>query len=439
MLAPDAFAQSAVPLTIRQAVAIALEKNPLRKVELAGRKAAGANVREARSALLPQLTFTESALRGNDPVFAFGTRLRQTRFTAADFALNQLNFPAPIGNFATRFSGRWNLFDSFASWMNLSRAEKVDQAAGEKLVRADQETVFRALQAYFGLLLAMKQSELAEQALQTAQAIDGDAQNRLHAGLAVESDALGAQANRAARQQESIAARNAVSIAQAQLALALGETTDMVFQPVEEPGERPLPPIELTEAEKLALKQRPDLREIALEQVATTEGVRVAKAGFGPRINAFAQWEADNPTFLAGGGGNNWVGGLELQLDLFNGGQKAAQLARAKAMQEQVNALQDAAAQGTRLEVRKAYYDTETARQTIEVARAAIKEAEESLRIIRDRYSAGLATLTDLLRAEEAARHSRTSYWQAVYAYRTTYANLELAMGQLTAKSPVAQ
>jgi outer membrane protein TolC len=47
--------------------------------------------------------------------------------------------------------------------------------------------------------------------------------------------------------------------------------------------------------------------------------------------------------------------------------------------------------------------------------------------------------LTDLLRAEEAARHSRTSYWQAVYAYRTTYANLELAMGQLTAKSPVAQ
>jgi hypothetical protein len=32
----------------------------------------------------------------------------------------------------------------------------------------------------------------------------------------------------------------------------------------------------------------------------------------------------DNPTFLAGGGGNNWLGGIELQIDLFQGGAKRA-------------------------------------------------------------------------------------------------------------------
>ena len=438
--APQAFPQAQAPLSMKQAVAIAMEKNPLRKAALAERKAASADVRGARSVLLPQVNFTESAMRGDDPVYAFGTRLRQTRFTTADFALSQLNFPAPIDNFTTRFGTRWNLFDSFASWMNLSRTEKLDKAAGERLARADQETVFRVVQAYYGLLLAMKQQQLAEQTLQAAQATLSDAQNRFQSGLAVESDALAAQANTAARQQELISAKNAVAIGQAQLAVALGVPADTAYEPIEEPGERPLPPsVDLAQAEKLALEQRPDLRQLNLERGATAQGVRMAKAAFGPHLNAYAQWEADNPTFLAGGGGNNWVGGLELQVDLFDGGQKAAQLARARALEERVTALQQAAADGVRLEVRKAYYDADTARETIEVARAAVRQAEESLRITRNRYTAGLATMTDLLRAEQAAGHSRTDYWQAVCGYRTAYASLELAMGQLTANSPAAQ
>ena len=437
---PRAFPQSPVPLSVKQAVAIALEKNPLRKAALAERSMAGAEVREARSALLPQVNFTESATRGNDPVYVFGTRLRQTRFTAADFALSQLNYPAPLGNFATRFGARWNLFDSFASWMNVSRTQTLDQAAEARLTRADQETVFGVVQAYYGLLLAMKQQQSAEQTLQTAQATMTDAQNRFHSGLVVESDALAAQANTAARQQDLIAARNAVAIAQAQLAVALGTPADTMYRPIEERDEpSPFALVELAQADALALKQRPDLRQIALEQGATAQGVRMAKAAFGPRLSAYAQWEADNPTLLAGGGGNNWVGGLELQVDLFAGGQKSAQLARAKALEERVTALQQAAADGVRLEVRKAYYDADAARQTIEVARAAIRQAEESQRITQNRYTAGLATLTDVLRAEEAACHSRTSYWQAVYGYRTAYASLELAMGELTVNSPAVQ
>ena len=50
----------------------------------------------------------------------------------------------------------------------------------------------------------------------------------------------------------------------------------------------------------------------------------IAKSSFGPRVNAFAGWEADNPTLLAGGGGNNWLAGIEVQFDLFEGGAKRA-------------------------------------------------------------------------------------------------------------------
>src|SRR3974377_2222204 len=117
MLVATALAQSsATPLTLHDAATIAMEKNPLRKAALADRKAATAGGREAQSFVMPHVTFSEQATRGNDPVYVFGSKLRQQRFTTDDFALNQLNTPSPLGNFTTRFGGTWSLFDSFASW-----------------------------------------------------------------------------------------------------------------------------------------------------------------------------------------------------------------------------------------------------------------------------------------------------------------------------------
>jgi len=48
-----------------------------------------------------------------------------------------------------------------------------------------------------------------------------------------------------------------------------------------------------------------------------------------------------------------------------------------------------------------------------------------------------MTTITDLLRAEDAARSALTNYWQAVYQYLVGYASLELATGSLNSQSPV--
>ena len=105
----------------------------------------------------------------------------------------------------------------------------------------------------------------------------------------------------------------------------------------------------------------------------------------------------DNPTFVAGGGGNNWLGGVEMQIDLFQGGAKRAELSRERALQEKVTAMKQVASAGIRLEVRRAYYNLDSARQEVEVARAVIAQAQNSLRINQDRYDGGLTTVTDLL------------------------------------------
>ena len=82
---------------------------------------------------MPHLSFSEVATRGNDPVYVFGIKLRQQRFTTEDVALNNLNTPLPFGNFTTRFAGTWNLFDSFASWHGVTRAKQTNEAAVHQL------------------------------------------------------------------------------------------------------------------------------------------------------------------------------------------------------------------------------------------------------------------------------------------------------------------
>ena len=108
-LSAPAVAQQEEPLSLQQAVAIALAHNPQHKAALAETHAAKADVKDAQSFFFPRITLSEAATRSNDPVYVFGTRLRQSRFTAADFALNQLNNPEPIGNFATRLGTQWNV------------------------------------------------------------------------------------------------------------------------------------------------------------------------------------------------------------------------------------------------------------------------------------------------------------------------------------------
>ncbi len=426
----------APPLSLQQAASIGLEKNPLRKAAQADTKAASAGIREAQSFLMPHVTFSELGTRGNDPIYVFGTKLRQQRFTTSDFDLNQLNTPRPFGNFTTRFGGTWNLFDSFASWHGVSRAKEMNAAAGHQLERTDQEILFRVVQSYYGVLLATKQVEVAEQSEKTSKSIIDRSQSRFDSGLVVESDLLTAKVRLASRQQELIRARNNLELARAQLNTAMGVPVDAFYQPEDPLAETSLVSPALADVEQKALTSRPDLKRIESEQSAQQLSVAIAKSSFGPRVNAFAGWEMDNPTLLAGGGGNNWLGGVELQFDIFQGGAKKANLSREHAIAEKMAALKQAASDAVRLEVRQAYYDLDSNRQQVGVARTAIAQAQESLRINQDRYEGGLITITDLLGAEEAARRSQTDYWQAVYQFHISSANLELASGTLNLQSP---
>lgn len=423
-------------LTLRQAMDRALGKNPEAAMAQADLKAANAGVSQARTGLLPRLNFTEDISRGNDPVYVFGTKLRQQQFTAADFALNSLNRPTPVGNFATRFNGSWMLFNWFGIQEQIHGAKFAAASATAMSEQANQGIVLRVVKAYQAVLYAQRRVDVAQHEEQTAEALLADAKTKVHAGLAVDSDMLAAQVNLSERQEARIAAEGEVDVAWAQLEAAMGADTSsprVMLQPIEV---RSFPDGVLADDIANALRAKPDLKALRQQTLAQGAEAKAARDSLAPTVSAYGNWEMDNPNFT-GGGGNNWVAGVQLNLDIFPVA-KHAQLAQHRAAQQKAQAQERAAEQQIRLAVNRAWTEHHTAERIVATARASMQQSAESLRIVHNRYKAGLATMTDLLRAEDAQRRSQNDYWRAVYGNTVAYAALMYSTGTLTPDSAEA-
>ena len=417
------------PLTLRQAIDRALGENPEAAMAQADMNDATAAARLARTALLPHLNLTEDMSRGDDPVYAFGARLRQRQFTQADFALNALNEPQPVGNFASRFSGSWMLFDSFHTEKEIHRADLFRKGADASSEATNQKIVLNVVQAYQQVLYAERAAEVARHEQQTSEALATTAGQRVKAGLAVESDRMAAQVNLAARQEESIAAEGALDLAWVKLCIAMGAPNlpRAELKPIEA---HVFPENPLAEELAEAAHARPDLAALGDAQQAQAQAVSAARVDFGPQVSAYGNWEEDRGS-LTNSGGHNWVAGVQVSLDILPVG-KREQLEREAAQQQRIDAQKKLAGEQIRLQVSRAHIERQTAALQVETARASMDQAAESLRIVNNRYDAGLATITDLLRAEDAERESQTGYWRAVYGNAVAYAELLYATGTLT-------
>lgn len=250
------------------------------------------------------------------------------------------------------------------------------------------------------------------------------------AGIAVEADQLSASANLAARQQEEIAAKGGLSIAWAELECAMSAPVAEEDRKIQPFGVKQFDVPQLTNAMASAVQHRSDRDSLAKQQAAAHAGVQVARAGLGPTVETFGSWQVDRDSF-AGSGGNNWTAGVQVKLNILSLVRRD-ELESAKISAQRAQAAVDAADDTIRLEVTRAWYTQQATSRMLDVAQAAQAQSEESLRILRNRYDAGLATLTDLLRAEDAERQSAANYWQSAFRSTLAWVDLRAAMGTLS-------
>jgi len=421
-------------LSLSQAVQRALEHNPDLAVDAPGQNAARQEARAGKAGYLPRVDLALDYTGGNNPVYAFGTLLNQRGFTEADFALTALNNPDPIDNFQTRVTAQQTIWDFGRT------RERVEQAqAGVELADRGHEdhvrrTILAVIQAYYGVSLAREGWEASRVSLQSAEAIVAQAQSRFESGLSVEADLLRAQASLAGARQGEIEARGQLDEARAALNRLMGNPLDAPLGDTARltPVRFPAPAEDALSAEQR--QKRTDYLALQAELRQAEAQVRSRKAEYYPVLAGFATWETDNPSIHTSGG-SNWLAGISLRWNIFAGGADKAQDEAARQRLEQKRRQLAAFESVMQLQLRTALIHARSAEEQVQVSQAAERQSEESLKILQNRYDAGLATMTDLLSAEAARATARTASAEAVFRHRLSYAQVEFAAGLLSPTS----
>ena len=81
---------------LKEAQSFAIENNQMLRVAQSQVAQAEARKVQTWAGHLPHISVSESGIRTNDAVNAFGFRLRQERFEQPDFAVAALNAPSPL-------------------------------------------------------------------------------------------------------------------------------------------------------------------------------------------------------------------------------------------------------------------------------------------------------------------------------------------------------
>jgi outer membrane protein len=424
------------PLTLRDAVRLALRENKGLAASNAAIAAAGARIDQARGGSLPKLNYTESFTRGNNPVYVFGALLTQQQFGMDNFSIGPLNRPDALNNFQSLITVDQPIYDAGQTRAAVKSADLGRQLTAEERRRAEMLTINGVLRAYYGALLAAEGLETARQAVRSAEADLKRAQDVRAAGMSTDADVLSIRVHLAAVHEQRIQRAADLDVARAALNDVLGLPLDSRHALTTALSALDLPDLSLDGLERQASAARPETRQTHLAADLARTQSDAARAALRPQIAFHGAFEADRQRFVNRGGAN-WLAAISLRWNLFNGFSDKARIAESRFAIDRARADEQRVDSAVRMEVRRAWSALAAARQRIEVAKAAADEAAESLRITQNRYQAGMTTVTDLLRNETAVLESRTRYLTAIHDQRIAAAALELAAGALTPDSEV--
>ena len=420
-----AFAQSA--LSLADAIARAKAHNPDAGSAAAAEREAAQRVTQVRGGRLPKVDASESWQTSNHPVFVFSSLLAQRQFTAADFALDKLNHPDPTDNFRAAITVEQPLFDRVTA-ANVKAAEIGQDMAKAGKQQVDQDLTAAVTEAFGRVLTAAAAVRVTAAAIESARADRELAGNRRDAGRATDADVLQLDVYVARTREQQVQAAADERIARARLNQLMGEPLTTVF------ALDPAPPVLAIDAgdtaglEEEALKNRPEIALAAMQQALAAAAVDEARAAFMPQVAAQGGWE------LNGGAWNSrsssWAAGAVARINLFHGFADRARLAEARE-QATRRALEKSKAESlARLDVQIALARLEAARASEAVGRAAVDQARESRRIIRDRYESSLTDAATLQHAAEAVQGAEAQQITAQVNVLTATAAVQRALGR---------
>jgi outer membrane protein len=406
--------QQPLQLTLAQASALAIQNNPQFSAAKLNASAAAQVPKEYRSNFAPNLSGNITGVGADS-----GSRI----------AAGALNNPAVYSRVASGLTVSQMLTD-FGRTRNLVETAKFRAEAQDQVTESTRADILLAVsRAYFDVQRATAVLQVAQQTVAARQLVSDQVTaleaNRLKSQL----DVSFANVNLADAKLLLSQAENDLKSAKAQLAAAMGLPNQTEFTLSPEPVPAALPN-QLEPLIQNAIQNRPELKDLRLEQNAAERFVKAEHSLFFPTIGALGV-----AGFVPAGEqavpGRYGAVGLNVSIPIFNGGlfrarQTEAEL-RAQAAAQNVN---DRANRVVR-DLRVAYLAAMTAYERIGLTDELLKQAQLALDLAQSRYNLGLSSIVELSQAQLNLTSAQIGSAAARYDYQSDWAAVQYQTGAL--------
>ncbi|MBM3235383.1 TolC family protein [Candidatus Poribacteria bacterium] len=459
LLGEDVIAQQqSTTFTLQESIAFAKENSKSIKMAIENVELAKGKVNEAISAMLPNLSgsgsytyFLEPPVVLDEKTMAdmqkalssiFPPGMTMPSSTEGGITMPQSTEVAKQGptsieadkhNYKASATLQQPLF-TWGKLMNNYKQAKLNwQAAEQGLESAKQKLELDVTNAFYGVVLVQEFVKVSEKAVAQVEKHVKTANDLFEAGVATNFDVLRASVQLANVRSQLIKAQNGLRLAKEGFKITLGFSLEAEVD-VDGQLEYNQQEVDLEELLKLSKENRPDLKQLELQEKAGEKIVSIAKAGNKPNLIFLSNYDATFSTNYEEEVDRDWKKSwnltFALNVPIFDGLATRARVKQAKSGLHQIKLGKAQLEDGIQLEVKSAYLALQEAQSLLDTQRETVQQAEESLRIANLQHENGMITSVQLTDAELALTQAQVNRLQALYDYTIAIAKIEKAIGR---------
>jgi outer membrane protein len=421
-------------LSLDEAIAAGLEASPALHASRMKVEASAAKAREAAAGRLPSLKLGAGYTRLSEvPPFQVTLPISPDPIVVS---------PTYFNNWSLRLSVQQPLFTGFRLEAGTASARWLEQSVGQDLAKDRSEFIFQVKSAYWGLARARQlQTVVAESINQVLEHLK-DVRAFFDQGLVTKNEVLRTELQLSNAELAAIDARNAVEVAQTSLNTLIGlpvgtdleltTTADSLVsrapQATSQSGQGPSRA--LIDA---ALTARPEIKAAEFRIKASEAGLKAARAGWYPQVSLAGNYYylRPNSRYMPAQDvfHGTWDLGLSVSLDVWDWGRTRSQTEQAKSQLAQARDARKLLEDMAVLEVTQSRLALSQAGDKLRVSSEAVGQAEENLRMFRERFRQGVALNTEVIDAELMLFQAKVARTQAAIDLALAQARLEKALG----------
>jgi outer membrane protein len=322
------------------------------------------------------------------------------------------------------------------NWFGYTQSELQVTMADAQFVSAKQDLILRVAQAYFDVLMAQDNVQLAE-AQKTAIAEQlAMAKRNFEVGSATITDVYEAQARHDLVSSQQIAAQSNLQVRQRALQQLTATPANGLLNPLNQELKLDAPqPADMTKWVEAATTGSPQVAAAQAGYELADKDVARNASGHSPTVDLVANYNqnyANGGTMGIGSDQRITTVGVQLNVPIFQGMATQSKWREADANRERAKQDLESARRAVELQTQQAYLGVETGISQVNALQQALKSSQSLLDASKLGQEVGVRTNLDVLNAQQQLYSTRRDLYQAEYNYLMSRLRLKAAAGSLT-------